>query len=50
MKYKPGNVLLSLQKGIKEIKAYKDGTHKLKSLEESEKLWEKWESNKKVKR
>ena len=40
--HKPGNVLLSLKEGFKEVKEHKSGTRILKSLKESEKLWKKW--------
>lgn len=42
IEHKPGNVLLSLKEGFKEVKAHKSGRKMLKSLKESEKLWEKW--------
>lgn len=42
IEHKPGNVLLSLKEGFKEVKTYKSDRKMLKSLKESKKLWEKW--------
>lgn len=42
VEHKPGNVLLSLKNGFKEIKEHKKGEKKLRSLKECEKMWEKW--------
>lgn len=39
---RPCTVLESIDEGFKQIKEKKQGKRKFKSLEESQKLWDKW--------
>lgn len=39
---RPSTILESLEKGFKEIREFKQGKRKLKSLEESQQMWNAW--------
>lgn len=39
---RPCTILESIEESFKQIKEYKEGKRKFKSLEESQALWDKW--------
>lgn len=41
---RPKSILQSIEDGFKEVKEFKEGKRKFKTLEESKRLWEQWAS------